>query len=271
PVIAAPLVTGSLVAGTVSLIEPLVFLLMFVALIGAHGCGGYLAQHRTLSARAGGGNQPYLNIFKLKIAVSASVVLVALAVLAIGSSRPEPIGVLALLAAVFGLLRLVPRNSPRRILLRAAALIVLMAGEAVLGAFGQLGAVFLEISVLGVIPGTVIAGAELVRQAAIFEASGWRRTRATSDTEDPVRPGSLANTVSLLLFSGPTIGFLGSASAILPASFLVTGIGIYFAAKDAEAFTRSKTPNEPLAALITRHAAMLAAITVFAALLATHR
>lgn len=132
-----------------------------------------------------------------------------------------------------------------------------------LGAFLGSGIVYLPFFVFGVVPGFVLAAAEVLRYSPILEKDGWTRAQMgkTRDGKEVQRPGSLTRLLVLLLIAGPVVPAFLASFEYIPIPFMITVVSLYGAPAVAEGFQNKSTDESVLYGNVIR-----VAITAIAAM-----
>jgi len=252
-----PLISGSCLASSLRLEHGETFLLLMSVIFYQHYLDlitqGKLSQFRnkktlfSLHVLAAG---IIISFFLLTRAPLATVLLVFYCILALCRSVTEV-------------------ANTRTLLFTLTALTLEMLLLAILGAFSQAQVIFLPVALVGFVPATYLIAAEIARHAEIFELTGWRRTQAIEKGEAKVvRPAGLTRLFSLFLVIGPLVPIALAPLNLLPVSFLLCALTIYFLPSLGTSFLERLQSNR-LIALRCIHLAFLASIlSLIAGLLA---
>lgn len=158
-----------------------------------------------------------------------------------------------------------PLDTPGRIALYCGALLAQIGSAAVLGAFSQYHHILPALGVLGLIPGMFLVAATVARKATVFEKRGWTRitmVKRKRKNDEVIRPGSLTRLFTLLLISGPAIPIALAPLGLLPETFLICAIPLYFMPTIASAFQEELGEDARIAVVCVKLSA-LAAVLAF--------
>ena len=168
-----------------------------------------------------------------------------------------------------------PMATPASVLCGCLALVLEMALFPLLGMESQLYKLAYQPSwqhtIVGFLPGLILAAVIVVKHSDVFEKAGWPRTIVRSkDGKGTLRPGALSAVFCLLLFAGPAIplSVAPMAKVAFPTPFLITALAYLLMPRIAQAFLEREWPDRLVALHCTNLAAVMSLATFFAAMVA---
>ncbi len=129
---------------------------------------------------------------------------------------------------------------------------------------------YIGYSILGIIPGSVLAARELLLQYPIFQKARWTLSVQTMNKKgEPVsRPGSFTRLVVITMILGPAFPALQLPFNLIPDSFLLASLAFIYLPKIAQKIQDSPD-NHPSQAIHLANLGLALGITMFIAALLT--
>ncbi len=186
-------------------------------------------------------------------------------------NSPQATVLLALVMVLISFSELLAVSLPRHVILRVLSLIVEMGVLATLGVFTQVFAlqtkISLQWSILGLIPGTVLAAAFVASNVAVLKKAGWDYSakRMTRKGVERVVPRGISQLYSAVLIIGPACAVSLSPIGYLPLGFFAVAPSFYFIPKLAEAFLNQEVDSELMVVRTCNVAALVSFLTFIGA------
>ena len=154
----------------------------------------------------------------------------------------------------------------------AATLITRMSTLALLGVYCQFPEVIPSTGVLGFVPGAVLAASLFARHAGVMERHGWLRSFPHTDRKGvtSTRPGGVARAFSLMLLLGLALPVAIAPFYILPKSFVLVAVLLYFVPGLCSAFIARERRDEETALRVMTLAAATCVVTLLLGILAPY-
>lgn len=177
--------------------------------------------------------------FKTYLFILAFIVLLA----GVLYFTPTPLYLSLLLATCLSLIMTgaLPIDSPRRVVLVALSIIVILSALAVISFHVHIDKLRWPLAIVGFAPGTVLASAFIIFHSEFLKKCGWKLTREVK--ANAIRPGKLTNIASLSLFTGPCLAFSLAAFNQVPAGFILSGFVLYKSSVIATSFRDGTVPS----------------------------
>ncbi len=158
------------------------------------------------------------------------------------------------------------------LLVGAATLVVRMSALAMLGVYCQYPDLVPSTAILGFVPGAVLAASLLARHADVMERHGWLRSfpHTNKKGEHSTRPGGVSRAFSLMLLLGLALPVALAPFYVLPTSFVLTSVLLYFIPGICLAFMERKRSDLETSLRVMSLAAGTSAVTLLLGLLAPY-